>query len=396
MPQGIRFRLPFLRFVLFVPALAALGWGFAHREDISALPPPAPTATAQAGPIAVFFTAPHAFDGEYAGGPDEALVRAIDGARRRVDIASYDLDLLSVARALLRAKARGVSVRIVVDTDNWLTEALDLLRAEGIPVVGDGREALMHDKFVVIDDAEVWAGSMNLTVNDAYRNDNNLLRIASAELAERFTAEFEEMFRAKRFGVSSPSAKAADPVETDAGTVEVYFAPEDGVASRVIRAIRGARKSIHFLAFSFTSDAIADAMLGRLPDGLSLLGVMEKTQARSNAGTEFEPLRAAGAAVYLDANPRNMHHKVILLDGEIVITGSYNFSESAEKKNDEILLLLRCPNLTEPFESEFRRIFTEAAGISGETPVRFSLQTPYPDAPVGFADASALLRIRGI
>ncbi|MGB7540076.1 MAG: phospholipase D-like domain-containing protein [Anaerolineales bacterium] len=355
-------RLLVIRSALLFPAVAALGWGAAHRESISAEPPPAPTATVPPGPVSVYFSRPQAFDGEYAGGPDEALARGIDGAARSIDIASYDFDLLSVARALLRAKGRGVAVRIVVDTDNWKNEALDFLRGEGIPVVGDGREGLMHDKFVVIDGAEVWAGSMNLTVNDAYRNDNNLLRIRSAELAEIFTAEFEEMFLARRFGPSSPSGKPAAGVETEAGTIEALFAPEDSVAARVIREIRAARTSIRFLAFSFTSGPIAAAMLDRVPDGLALFGVLEGTQVRSNTGAQFGALAAGGATVFLDANPRNMHHKVIILDGRIVITGSYNFTQSAENKNDEDLLIFHNLELAGAFEAEFRRVFDRAAG----------------------------------
>jgi phosphatidylserine/phosphatidylglycerophosphate/cardiolipin synthase-like enzyme len=312
-------RLLVIRSALLFPALAALGWGAAHRETISAKPPPAASATAPSGPVAVYFSRPQAFDGEYTGGPDEALAEAIDRAVKRVDIASYDFDLLSLARALDRALRRGVAVRIVVDSDNWHTEALDFLRADGIPVVGDNRDSLMHDKFVVIDGAEIWTGSMN-----------NLLRLQSIPLAEIFTAEFEEMFTAKKFGVSSPEGKPAAAVQTESGTVEVYFAPEDRVAARIIRVIREARTSIHFLAFSFTSDSIAGAMLGRLPDGLSVFGVLEGSQVRSNTGDEFAPLADGGATVYLDANPRNMHHKVIILDGGIVLTGSYNFTASAE------------------------------------------------------------------
>jgi phosphatidylserine/phosphatidylglycerophosphate/cardiolipin synthase-like enzyme len=361
MTHNFRFRLYIIRCVLFFPALAALGWGAAHRENISAKPPPAASLTAPTGPIAVYFSRPQAFDGEYAGGPDEALAEAIDCAVKSIDIASYDFDLLSLARALDRAWSRGVAVRIVVDSDNWHTEALDFLRAGGIPVVGDDRDSLMHDKFVVIDGAEIWTGSMNLTVNDAYRNDNNLLRLESIPLAEIFTAEFEEMFTAKKFGLASPEGKTAAAVATAGGAVEVYFAPEDRVAARVIRAIREARTSIHFLAFSYTSDSIAGAMIGRVPDGLSVFGVLEGTQVRSNAGNQFAVLEAGGATVYLDANPRNMHHKVILLDGGIVITGSYNFTDSAEHKNDESLLILHNPELAGLFEAEFRRIFDRAA-----------------------------------
>jgi phosphatidylserine/phosphatidylglycerophosphate/cardiolipin synthase-like enzyme len=360
MVRNVNVRLNLIRGVLLLPALGALGWGFAHRESISAVAPPAPTAAESAGGVAVYFSRPQLFDGEYTGGPDGVLAAAIDGARSRVDIASYDFDLLSVARALLRAAGRGVTVRMVVDSDNWKTEALDWLRAEGIPVVGDAREGLMHDKFVVIDGAEVWAGSMNLTVNDAYRNDNNLLRIRSAELADIFTAEFEEMFAAKHFGPASPAGRRAPPAATEAGPVEALFAPEDAVGERITGLIGGARRSIRFLAFSFTSDPISAAMTARAAAGVTLAGVMESSQVRSNIGTQFDALRTGGGRVYLDANPRNMHHKVILIDDDTVIVGSYNFTASADANNDEDLLIIRNRALAAAFAVEFRRVLDQA------------------------------------
>jgi phosphatidylserine/phosphatidylglycerophosphate/cardiolipin synthase-like enzyme len=342
---------------LLVPALAALGWGFLHRETISAQVLPTPTVVSRPGEAEVWFSRPQEFDGRYVGGPDEELVRAIDAAQCCVDAAVYDFDLLSVARALLRAGDRGVIVRIVTDSDNENNEAIGLLRGEGIPVAGDEREALMHDKFVVIDGQELWAGSMNLTVNDAYRNDNNFFRLRSPSLAGIFTAEFEEMFLGKRFGAGSPRGSPAAPVDTGAGPVQALFAPEDQVARRVVELIRRARKSIHFLAFSFTSAQITAALLERAAGGIAVSGVMETSQAKSNSGAQWNALRQGGAAVLLDANPRNMHHKVIVIDGEIVITGSYNFSESAENKNDEDLLILWNAEWAETFEKEFQRIY---------------------------------------
>ncbi|HUS83765.1 MAG TPA: phospholipase D-like domain-containing protein, partial [Anaerolineales bacterium] len=83
------------------------------------------------------------------------------------------LDLWSLRDALLDADRRGVNIRVVVDGDYFLdTEIQDLIDA-GIPVIIDRRESLMHHKFTVIDQLDVWSDSMNYTINGAYRNDNN-------------------------------------------------------------------------------------------------------------------------------------------------------------------------------------------------------------------------------
>ena len=96
-------------------------------------------------------------------GPDKVLAGAIDSARLSVDVAAYSLNLWSIRDALISAYRRGVQVRVVMESDNMDVPEVQELIGAGIPVHGDQREGLMHDKFVVIDRYEVWTGSMNYT-----------------------------------------------------------------------------------------------------------------------------------------------------------------------------------------------------------------------------------------
>jgi phosphatidylserine/phosphatidylglycerophosphate/cardiolipin synthase-like enzyme len=287
------------------------------------------------------------------GGPETALIEAIDAADQSVDMAIYDLDLEAVGEALRRAHGRGVAVRLVVESDNLGVPAIVELIAAGIPLVADGRPPLMHDKFTVIDGREVWTGSMNYTVNDAYFNDNNLVRLRDTAAAEAFAAEFDEMFGESRFGALSPPA-----VDTrgPGGPLEVYFAPEDRVAARVVELIEGARESIVFLAFALTSGEVARALETQAAAGVEVRGVLDAGQA-GNLGSKHRELQQAGVDVRLDANPDRMHHKVIVIDGRLVITGSYNFSASAETENDENLIVLHDPVVATVYFEEFERVF---------------------------------------
>ena len=105
-----------------------------------------------------------------------------------MDIAAFDLDLETVTEALIRAYQRGVRVRLVTDTDYQDELGPERLREAGVPVIADERNPFMHNKFVVIDGAQVWTGSWNLTDNGTYRNNNNVLVIDSQKLAENYTA----------------------------------------------------------------------------------------------------------------------------------------------------------------------------------------------------------------
>jgi len=294
------------------------------------------------------------------GGIEQALAASIDSARLSLDVAIYSLSLREVANALLRARDRGVAVRVVMESDNRERSVPQALIEGGIPVLGDRREGLMHDKFIVIDRSEVWTGSLNYTVSGAYTDNNNLVHIRSVKVAENYTTEFEEMYTDDLFGPDSIAATPNPSVTVDGLRVETYFSPDDGVAARLLELLQGAQESIYFLAFSFTSDDLAQVMRGRADAGVAVSGVMEDAQVKSNQGTEFDLFVQSGLDVRRDGNSGQMHHKFIVIDRSIVITGSYNFTAAAEDRNDENLVVLFSPEIAELFLAEFERVFDAA------------------------------------
>jgi phosphatidylserine/phosphatidylglycerophosphate/cardiolipin synthase-like enzyme len=199
-------------------------------------------------------------------------------------------------------------------------------------------------------------GSLNFTTSGTYEDNNNLLRLRSTNLAENYSLEFEEMFSQDFFG---PDALAETPnpvVSVDGIRVENYFSPDDGLARRLVTLLRSAEKSIYFLAFSFTANDFGDILREKARQGLTVAGVMESDQVKSNQGTEYTPFVTAGLPVLLDGNEGQMHHKVFILDEKIVITGSYNFSASAERTNDENLVVIFDPRLAAQYLAEYERV----------------------------------------
>ena len=358
--RGVRYRhLTSLVVILVVLFLLTLYVLF-HIQSLPK-PTPIPSETASSGGWhTIYFTDPtDPSASTLRGGPDASLAEAIDTAQYSVDIAIYRLDLWSVRDALIRAHRRGVTVRMITESDHILEAEIADLEAAGIPVLGDHRDHLMHHKFVVIDGLEVWTGSMNFTVNGAYRNNNNLIRIHSSRVAQDYTREFEEMFVEDRFGALSKADTPYPKATVDGIPIEIYFSPDDGVVARLVDIVRDATSSIDFMAYAFTSDILAEAMLARAQAGVVVRGVMERGQA-SNPGSEYERLRQAGLDIRLDSNPGNMHHKVIIIDGVTVITGSYNFSHSAEQSNDENVLILYDVAVGTKYLLEFNRVFDAA------------------------------------
>ncbi len=295
------------------------------------------------------------------GGPDGPLVAAIDQARLSIDAAIYSLSLDSVRNALIRAHDRGVQVRMVMESDNMDRSDPKKIIDAGIPVLGDRREGLMHDKFVVIDHSEVWTGSMNLTDGGAYTDNNNYIRIHSVKMAEDYTREFNQMFMNDKFGPDKTSGTPNPRVTIDGVPIDIYFAPEDHVANSLLDLINNAQQSIYFLAYSFTSDPLAEAIRARAGAGVTVKGVMDDGQIKSNIGTEYDPFLQAGLDVRKDGNTAGlMHHKVMILDSGIVITGSYNFTGSAEERNDENLLVIYDPQIAAQYLAEFQRVYAQS------------------------------------
>ena len=257
--------------------------------------------------------------------------------------------------AFIAAKSRGVTVRLVTDKDSYPT-GFPALEAAGIPVVQDSRSALMHDKFAIVDDMAVWTGSFNFTTSAALNQNNNALTLASPKLAANFSAEFREMFESRKFGPTSPKGVPYPTVAVGAAKVDTLFAPEDEVGTRIAAEVRAAKTSVKFLAFSFTHDAIGQAMLDAATAGVKVEGIVEKTTANST-GAEYPRLKAAGLDVRVDANPAFMHSKVVIIDASTVITGSFNFSASADDSNDENIVVVKdAPEVAAAYTAEYERI----------------------------------------
>lgn len=352
-----------------LPAPAPIRTSAPSTPAVGAVPTPVPGPTRPTTPahqpkIEVFFSQVHSGRLEdaqnAADNPDVQLAKLLDSAQNKLDIAAFEIDSQRVADAILRAHERGVKVRVVTDSDYMHEPQLQRLLKAGVPIVDDQRSGLMHNKFVVVDDHTVWTGSYNFTDNCAWKNNNNALRIASPELAANYTTEFEEMFVDRKFGRTSPDNTPYPSVTVGKTRIENYFASEGKVAGKVVEALNKAEKSIEFMAFSFTHDAIGEAVAAKIGQGVQVRGVFEKV----GSGTQYSEYNAlkrlAGAdAIRIDGNKHVMHHKVFIIDGKTVVTGSFNFSDSADEKNDENLIVIHDEAIAQQYRAEFARVHAQ-------------------------------------
>lgn len=328
-----------------------------------------------------------------------SLVDLIDGAQRSLDLAFYGFRRQSALfDAVQRAQARGVSVRLVVDKDlegrnyytstarwlaaydardDWLVDQRSAAqersfrprsrcpRPEGFlgPLqcaaydLGDrcylaaaaSREPIrfsghiMHHKFAISDQRHVWTGSANASDSGTGGyNANLVVRLDSPVVASWYRGEFEQMFVHGRFhGDKSRGEPRRAWIRPDEVHVSAYFSPQDRAIDTAVRPLlQGARTRIDVAVFFLTHKQITADLVAAHQRGVAVRVLLDATAAR-NGYTKHEILRAAGIPVKVEAWGGKMHAKSAVIDEDIVIAGSMNWTSAGTYDNDENTLVIR-------------------------------------------------------
>jgi phosphatidylserine/phosphatidylglycerophosphate/cardiolipin synthase-like enzyme len=140
------------------------------------------------------------------------------------------------------------------------------------------------------------------------------------------------------------SAAAREPLPAR-GTVQVLFSPWDDAEGGLLNAIGAAKRSIHVQAFILSSRNIAKALEEAHRRGVKVELLADAEQATKNQNSLVQRLHDAGIPVMFEVRYASAHNKIMLIDADdtqpVVITGSYNFSYSAQARNAENLLIMR-------------------------------------------------------
>lgn len=295
--------------------------------------------------------------------PDRFFIPLVDGASHSIRACFFDITDTNAVEALVRAQRRGVAVQIITDSDNLMEKedptrprvVMERLRDAGIPIRDDRRGPLMHHKFMVVDEARVWLGSMNLTTSSIYHHNNNALTVHSLPLARVFREEFDQLFVEGLFS-GHQRRTSHHRVKVGRARMRVFFSPLGGTRDAILEELAQAEHSIRFMAFSFTDMAMADLLVEKKKAGLEVEGIFDDCLIDSRS--VYHALRAKGIRCWRDGNQALMHHKVFVIDGRTVITGSYNFSQSAEKNNNEDCVIISSRSLARRYLQEYGRLRT--------------------------------------
>ncbi|GLW06703.1 hypothetical protein Misp01_18330 [Microtetraspora sp. NBRC 13810] len=318
---------------------------------------------------------------------EDRIVEFIEGATSSLDIAVQELDSEPIAQAILDARYRGVSVRMVLEQDYLLTSKVPkavprdgedeaaarrrvqwndetgsrsleanrrilaaLLRC-AVDVKADYNPEIFHQKFIIRDFREralptsaILSGSANFTHTDCHTNLNHLVVFHDTRICREYLGEFIQM-RAGDFGRGA-HGKVPRAYNVGGVPVKVLFAPDHTPELEIMKQMLKATERVDFAIFTFAgSSGIDDAMIALAAAGRVVTGAMDPGQgAQKWAATR--DLDQARIELYFPRRGngfRKLHHKLMVIDDSVVIAGSFNYTAPANQYNDENIFVLGSP-----------------------------------------------------
>ena len=150
-------------------------------------------------------------------------------------------------------------------------------------------------------------------------------------------------------------------------SVAVYFSPKGGCTEAVVEELQAAHTRVLVQAYSFTSAPIAKALVAAHQRGVKVQVILDKSQ-RTEKYSSATFLEHAGIPTFIDAAHAIAHNKVMVIDGQTVITGSFNFTTAAEQHNAENLLVIRDPSLADRYAANWQAHLLHSEPYGGPSP----------------------------
>ena len=358
------------------------------------------TASPSTGTISVYFN--HEVDGSFSNGNypastssaelEAAILHRIENAQTSIDISMYNTNRRPIIEALTEAYNRGVVVRMIADN-----ETANLALQNPTPpfnIIRGNSEGLMHNKFLVIDAEETntsWLimGSTNFTEQNMAGDYNNMLIIQDITLCKAYTIEFEEMWGSSgeapgvfnvKFG---PDKEDNTPhvFNLNGVDIESYFSPSDNTTAEIAAEINDADFEFTFAFLIFTNNTLGTATLTAHNRGLDVRGIVDNI---NDTGSEYAFLSQRNVNITQDFTSKSTHHKYCIIDASnpesdpLVVTGSHNWSASAETRNDENTLIIHDAAIANIFKQEFEARWCEAMGGTACTTSTLDLDASLP------------------
>lgn len=296
----------------------------------------------------------------------KTIVDFIDATQKRLFIAVQELDSEEIAKAIIRARQRKVLVKLVLEADYLLAKTAlpdpfisdgphernrilhdAVLRAK-IKVNSDFNPQIFHQKFIVRDSKSVLTGSTNFTDTGTSQNLNHIVIIHNQAIAKIYNKEFREIQQGHFGKLNEGHDPKPKEVTVSNVRVKILFAPDHNPEMEIMKQIAKAKKRIDFAIFTFSkSSGIDDQLVLAKQAGIKVRGALSKSAANQKWSAK-KTLKDAGLKkLYLvpksglpKPRPRKLHHKLMIIDEQLIIAGSFNYTGPANITNDENIIII--------------------------------------------------------
>ena len=302
------------------------------------------------------------------------IVEAIGRAKKTLDVALYNLMIDDAVSALIKARERGVKVRVLFDSAHLYPAAgkqiQDVIKSgiETRAMNGRGGSGAMHCKYALFDGALLQTGSANWSGFAETFSYENIMFVSDQDIVSGYGRNFDWMWaQAKPAGqpqaaAAKPSAPPSDPTPdvNFNGTMlpDYVFSPRGGTEAAIVKAVDAARSEADVAMFTFTSKNIMEALKRASARGVSvklMLFIGQKFPFAQEAKASRMNLRYKTGRL----EKGQMHNKFAVLDGRLLINGSFNWTVTAEESNTENTIFTTAPEYVRPYKAEFDKLFTQ-------------------------------------
>lgn len=258
---------------------------------------------------------------------------AIGSARTSIIFIIYTLTDREIIAALKQKAAEGIPVLIICDAK---AAKRGLKQGPNLKIVKRSAEGLTHPKILIIDESRLLIGSANMTRESLKLHGNLVVGLYSQQLGAVLSAKARSM---EKNGGSEPLLHQR--LAAGGQEVEFWMLPDDAQAvQRMLQLFRGAKKTIEAALFTWTRQDFAQELIAASKRGVRVSVVMDRYSGRGASAQIVDMLQRNQIPTRLSTGQGLLHHKLVCIDREILVTGSANWTYAAFARNDDCFLVI--------------------------------------------------------
>ncbi|NGX57482.1 MAG: Cardiolipin synthase [Chlamydiae bacterium] len=263
----------------------------------------------------------------------ETHCAAIDQAEKSITLIIFTMRDRFIIEALNKKAEEGVDVYVVYDAR--AAKNLDYQLSKKVKKLKRDPEGITHQKILIVDDELVLMGTSNMTTASLRYYDNLVTGIWSSEIANWLNQKISQL------GPFNDGPGGHQVFDINGQHLDLWFLPTGPKGpERILQLIRTAKDSLKIAMFTWTRLDFAEEVIQAYRRGVDVQVVIDKQSGYGASIRVIEALREAGVPLYFNKGKELLHTKTMMIDDQILVNGSANWTKSAFTRNDDCFMVL--------------------------------------------------------